>query len=160
MFTRFLLVTLLIASSTKVIAFTQFDRSDEYDLSGYKVISEPIRETAVGLLAVKCELNRKSGTIIIFMNDDGMHFTLSDESKKFFKNIKTLTEIEPYNFLFEDDKKKTSIYLKKADNRLWKLVKNRSGDFSSHQCEDHTETILLLLNSLDLQTIELLQKLN
>ena len=66
------------------------------------------------------------------MNDDGMHFTLSDESKKFFKNIKTLTEIEPYNFLFEDDKKKTSIYLKKADNRLWKLVKNRSGDFSSH----------------------------
>ena len=89
-----------------------------------------------------------------------MHFSVSKEGKNFFKSITSLTEIEPYNFLFEDNKRKTAIYLKRNSDGSWKLVKNQRGDFDSFLCDDHSNTLRLFLNTVDLPTIDLLQELN
>ena len=102
---------------------------------------------------------KANAIIIIYMKNDGMHFVVSERGQRFFKRMENLTEIEPYNFLFEDSKKRTAIYLKRVDQGSWKLV-NKMGDFSSFDCDDHSGTLELFLRSIDLPTIELLQKLN
>lgn len=157
---RTILIALLITIATQVGAFTQFDSNDSYDFSGMKGISEPPEEPVIGLLAASCQIKKANAIIIIYMKNDGMHFVVSEEGQRFFKRMKNLTEIEPYNFLFEDSKKRTTIYLKRVEEGSWKLVKNQMGDFSSFDCDDHSSTLKLFLSSIDLPTIELLQKLN
>jgi len=158
---RSILIALLISVATQVAAFSQFDNDDSYDLTGIKkLISEPYEEPVIGLLAASCQIKKANAIIIIYMKNDGMHFVVSEEGQRFFKRMENLTEIEPYNFLFEDTKKRTTIYLKRVEEGSWKLVKNQMGDFSSFDCDDHSSTLKLFLRSIDLPTIELLQKLN
>lgn len=156
-----ILTALFMTLATQGFAFSEFDRDDSLDLLSYKRgISQPIHETPIGLLAASCELKRNNAIVVIYMTDDEMHFVVSKDGQKFFKGISTVTEIEPYNFLFEDNKKRTSIYLKRNAKNSWKLVKNKSGDFSSYSCDDHSPTLELFLRSLDLPTIEMLKQLN